>query len=164
MVHTERERERERLEEQKGEASSSDTQCIVCLDKPAEFEITGCCHTVLCKQCVQEYLNVPQGVIASIKRNCPICREQVWLLTTKEDASTTSLVYAPGVGYSNVKELVTRTFFTPVGLFWRYYFLPGVAPSLPAAGIHYYLHSQEERGRVTLQGGWDQPSPPEQLP
>jgi hypothetical protein len=130
----------------------------VCLDRPAKFTNTGCKHTVLCDFCVQRYLDVEQGVSSSIRRNCPVCRDQVWHLTSVEEvAPSTQLVYAPGVGYSKVQDLVSRTFFTPVGLFWRYYFLPGVKQVLPIKGIHYYLHTLEERGRINFQGGWEQP-------
>jgi hypothetical protein len=124
----------------------------VCLENIAEFTLDNCNHIVLCDICIQPYLQVLTGEVASVNRPCPVCRARIWLTRRAQDSPPQTIVYAPGVGYTRLADLLSRTYYTPVGLFWRYYYRPQ-SYYRPEGEIQYYLHSTEEVGRISLQSG-----------
>lgn len=123
----------------------------MCLETPANIEITDCSHIILCTNCVSQFLNTDQRDTSSIQKDCPICRAHITHLTAKTESTECNILYAPGIGYLSLKDLLSRTFYNSVGVYWRYYYCP--PPEVISQEIQSYLHSTEEKGYISRQGG-----------
>jgi hypothetical protein len=97
---------------------------------------------------VGTFLNEGQN---SIQRDCPICRAHIRHLTTSKDPDICNIFFAPGIGYISLKDLLSRTFYNSIGIYWRYFYCPPT--EITSHSTRSYLHSLEERGHVSQQGG-----------
>lgn len=99
------------------------------------------------------YLEVSKDTLAH--KVCPICRAPIHIVKSSLPSHNRTIVYAPGIGYRYLKDLLAKTYYSLAsGVFWRYFYLPQqIDTRAPPRRVQVYLHTTEERGTIDFQGG-----------